>query len=377
MLVVDDEPEVGRALARVLTTSTQTVEAFTRPVDAVEAASTGRFDVVVSDIAMPAMSGLELMRAVRAHDLDLPIILLTGAPCVETARRAVEYGAYRYLLKPPNIEELRTAVERAVFVRRIARVRRDASDARGCPSGFPTDLSGLEVAFEVALDRMWMAYQPVVSAKTGRAIAYEALLRSESTALPDPEAIIDAAERLHRLDELGRKVRSIVAAPMGLAPPETMLFVNLHPRDLMDAELVRSDTPLGQIAERVVFEITERASLAETPQAVETIAWLRAQGYRIAVDDMGSGYAGLTSFAILEPDFVKLDMGLIRGVDTSTMKQKLVGSVVLLCSELGVKVVAEGIETTSERDKCIELGVDYLQGFLLARPGRPFPEVRP
>ncbi len=96
-------------------------------------------------------------------------------------------------------------------------------------------------------------------------------------------------------------------------------------------------------------------------------------GFRIAVDDLGAGYAGLTSFALLEPDFVKFDMALVRDVQTSPIRQKLIGSMTTLCREMGMRVVAEGIETVEERDTVMQLGCDLLQGFLLGRPGRAFP----
>ena len=97
-------------------------------------------------------------------------------------------------------------------------------------------------------------------------------------------------------------------------------------------------------------------------------------GFRIAIDDLGAGYAGLTSFATLEPEFVKLDMSLVRDVDKNPTKKKLVRSMTSLCRDLGMLVVAEGVETLAERDVLVEAGCDLLQGYLLAKPGKPFPE---
>src|SRR5207249_3254913 len=96
---------------------------------------------------------------------------------------------------------------------------------------------------------------------------------------------------------------------------------------------------------------------------------------RIAVDDLGAGYAGLSSFAQLEPEVVKLDMTLVRDAPGSLTKQRLIRSMVTLCDEMGLTVVAEGVETAAERDVLVALGCHLLQGYLLGRPGRPFPEV--
>jgi EAL domain-containing protein (putative c-di-GMP-specific phosphodiesterase class I) len=98
-------------------------------------------------------------------------------------------------------------------------------------------------------------------------------------------------------------------------------------------------------------------------------------GYRLAVDDLGAGYAGLTSFALLRPDVVKLDMSLVRGVDANPIKQTLVGTMAGLASEMGMRVVVEGVETIAERDTLIELGCDLFQGYLFARPTAEFPPI--
>jgi EAL domain-containing protein (putative c-di-GMP-specific phosphodiesterase class I) len=134
-----------------------------------------------------------------------------------------------------------------------------------------------------------------------------------------------------------------------------------------------SQAPLSRVADRVVLEITERASLDGIVDVRSKLAELRKMGFRIAIDDLGAGYAGLTSFTTLEPDFVKLDMSLIRDVDTNATKQKLVSTMTSLCKELGMMVVAEGVETAGELGVLVEMGCDLLQGYLLAKPGRPFP----
>jgi EAL domain-containing protein (putative c-di-GMP-specific phosphodiesterase class I) len=218
-----------------------------------------------------------------------------------------------------------------------------------------------------------MAYQPIVRAANRTLFGYEALLRSEEKALPHPGAILDAAERLGRLDDLGRSIRAASCAPLATAPPDCVLFVNLHARDLMDELLQSPASPLSAVANRVVLEITERASLDTVKDVRTKIAELRKMGFRIAIDDLGAGYAGLTSFATLEPEFVKLDMSLVRDIDRNRTKEALVRSMVSVCKELGMLVVAEGVETPQECDLLVALGCDFLQGYLLAKPGKAFP----
>jgi EAL domain-containing protein (putative c-di-GMP-specific phosphodiesterase class I) len=117
-----------------------------------------------------------------------------------------------------------------------------------------------------------------------------------------------------------------------------------------------------------VLEITERQSVEGVAGLPERIKALRELGYRLAIDDLGAGYAGLTTFALLEPDVVKLDMALVRGCDHEPVKQQLIRSMASLCKELGALVVAEGVETEAERDTVVSLSCDLLQGFLLGRP---------
>src|SRR5204863_4374487 len=126
--------------------------------------------------------------------------------------------------------------------------------------------------------------------------------------------------------------------------------VNLHVTDLVDPWLSAPDSPLSKIAHRVVLEVTERSSLDEVKDVRARVAALREMGFRIAVDDLGAGYAGLTSFTLLEPEIVKLDMTLVRDVHQSATKRKLIRSMAELCKDMGMLVVGEGVETAEERD---------------------------
>jgi len=375
VLLVDDDPAIGRAISRLLKHEGFEPDYFEDCVPAVEAARTGKYCVILSDIAMPGMDGIELMRQVRRFDFDIPIILLTGEPTIDSAKKAIELGAYRYFTKPLDNQELASAVKNASFAHKMAQIKRSSAQAMGRPGEAPADMLGLMVAYDAAVATLWMAYQPIVNAADGSVFAYEALMRSESKSLPHPGAILDAAEELGMLDDLGRRIRLLAPVPFMQKGNEALLFLNLHPRDLSDPQLLESGTMLAGFADRVVLEITERASLEKIPDAHATIAALRSRRFRIAVDDLGSGYAGLNSFALLEPEIVKLDMAIVRDVDTNVTKQKLMRSMVDLCRDMGIKVVAEGVETRTERERCVELGCDLLQGYHIARPGIAFPTV--
>jgi EAL domain-containing protein (putative c-di-GMP-specific phosphodiesterase class I) len=256
----------------------------------------------------------------------------------------------------------------------MARVKQQAAELLGHAGALGADRAGLEASFDRAMQSMWIAYHPIVDVRKQAVFGYEALLRSTEPSLPHPGAVIDAAMRLGRIEPLGRAIRSLAAEPIP-ADENFALFVNLHVTDLTDPALSDPESPLSKIAHRVVLEITERSSLDEVKDARRRVAALREMGFRIAVDDLGAGYAGLSSFTLLEPEIVKLDMSLVRDIHVTSTKQKVVRSMTTLSKDMGMTVVAEGVETKEERDCLVDLGCDLLQGFLFAKPGRAFPGV--
>ena len=132
---------------------------------------------------------------------------------------------------------------------------------------------------------------------------------------------------------------------------------------------------MAAFARRVVLEITERASVTHDEALNRHIDALRALGYRVAVDDLGAGYAGLTTLARIQPEFVKLDGSLVRDIDTSGVNQLIVAAVVDLSRRMGLRVIAEAIETAPELATLRDLGVDLMQGYYFAKPGKAFVSI--
>jgi EAL domain-containing protein (putative c-di-GMP-specific phosphodiesterase class I) len=318
---------------------------------------------------MPGLDGFGLMRALRARSDDLPVLLMTGAPSLEDAVRAIDGGVVSYLRKPFGREALVSAVVRAVSRHNSVRVRREAV------SDNPVHRDdGLEQRFASGLAQSWMAFQPIVDVSTRDVFAYEALLRTEEESLRRPDIFIAAAERLDRVHQLGRTVRAKVAAAAIDSPPNALLFVNLHGLELTDEELYSSDSPLAKLAPRIVLELTERIGI-DPIAGPSQVAMLRKLGYRIAVDDLGAGYSALGALATLVPEIVKLDISMIRELDQHASKRRVVVAIAALCRELGSRVVAEGVETEGERIACIDAGIDLLQGYLFAKPQRGFAKL--
>jgi EAL domain-containing protein (putative c-di-GMP-specific phosphodiesterase class I)/CheY-like chemotaxis protein len=374
VLVVDDEDAALQASARLFTRHGFKVTVAHNGREAIERARSVSFDTIVSDLRMPDVDGRALLRAIRVDNLDVPFVFLTGSPDQQSAIEAIEYGAFRYLIKPATSAELLDVVTKAARWHRLALVRREA--AADLPGKTIGDRAGLEARFEAALGKLWIAMQPIVSWRTRTVLAYEALVRSEEATLSRPTDLLDAADRLGRSREIGRAIRAKIASLIPEAPGTALIFVNIHPTDLEDPDLLSGAGALTPFAHRIVLEITERADIDRVGGLHKRLAVLRQLGYRIAIDDLGAGYAGLSSFASMEPDVVKADMSLVRGIESSAVKRKLIGTLAVLCSDLHIQLIVEGIETTSERDHVHLLGADALQGYLFARPERGFPSPR-
>lgn len=375
VLVVDDVLAVRRMLERVLTQEGYEVVGASDGTEAQRVLQGGEFDLVLTDISMPGLDGIGLLRAVRERDAELPVILLTGVPNTATAISAVNLAATAYLSKPIAPDVLAAEVKRALKLRKLAKARRDAGAGAAGPSVEPPATDDLAAAFDRAIEGLFMLYQPIVSWSRRSAFAYEALVRSSEPSLAYPGALFDAAERLGRLHDLGRAIRTNCADTFAELGVKSRLFLNLHPHDLLDDTLYDSRSVLAPLARQVVLELTERATLDDIADLRERIKALRAAGFRIAIDDIGAGYSGLNSFAMLHPEFIKLDMALVRDIDHDPTKQRITRMLVDLATDLNIGVVAEGVETAAERDSLVPYGCDLLQGYFFARPGAPFPDA--
>ncbi|MEP7050637.1 MAG: response regulator, partial [Pseudomonadota bacterium] len=207
VLLVDDDNAVRNALRRVLEHRGYSVSPCSSAREALQRLAGGGFDAMVSDVLMPGMSGLKLLRAVREHDLDLPVILVTGNPDVLTATQALEYGAFQYLIKPVASERLDQVIGRAATAGRMARLARGYVEDQESATFRVADRAGISARVERALGSLWLAYQPIFHAGQHSVFAYEALMRSAEPELPDPVSVLKAAEHVDRLQELGGGVR--------------------------------------------------------------------------------------------------------------------------------------------------------------------------
>jgi EAL domain-containing protein (putative c-di-GMP-specific phosphodiesterase class I) len=217
-----------------------------------------------------------------------------------------------------------------------------------------------------------VVFQPIVDLATGKCFAYEALVRCRKPELANPLVLFERAVSAGCVGRLGRMIRDL-AVPLAAGRP---IFLNVHPQELQERWLVRPDDPIYLHDDGVFLEITESVPLTHYDLCIDVLREVRARsGVHLVVDDLGAGYSNLKRIADLAPQVVKLDRGLVCGLDRSPRQQQLVSSVVRLCTDLHAAVVAEGIETEDELRALADTGAHYGQGYLFARPAFPIPPV--
>jgi EAL domain-containing protein (putative c-di-GMP-specific phosphodiesterase class I)/GGDEF domain-containing protein len=218
---------------------------------------------------------------------------------------------------------------------------------------------------------VFIEYHPIIVTATEEVYGYEALARGVRRELRSPEVLFEVAEEANMVWELSRLLRRrAVAGIINELKDGQYLFLNIDPHDFDDPTFRAMDPKELGIPDpsRVVLEITERTAIKDYPRFKEYLRAFRERGFRFAVDDAGSGYAGLGSIANLEPDYIKLDISLIANIDTNFLKQNLVETMVNFANTQGTQVIAEGVERREEFETVRQLGVHFTQGFLFHRP---------
>jgi EAL domain-containing protein (putative c-di-GMP-specific phosphodiesterase class I) len=217
-----------------------------------------------------------------------------------------------------------------------------------------------------------MVFQPIVDVATGALFAHEALVRCKLPQYASPAMLFLAAEKERACGHLGRVIRQQTFERC----QDTALFVNVHPEELSQRWLVRPDDPLYLHEREVYLEITESAAFTHYDLCMSVLKEVCARaGVHLVVDDYGAGHSNLSRILDLNPKIVKLDGALIRGIDKDARRQIMVRHMVALCVDLGAKVVAECVETEEELKAVADQGVHLAQGYVLARPAFPPPEV--
>ena len=214
------------------------------------------------------------------------------------------------------------------------------------------------------------AYQPIVDVATRTVYGHEALVRG-----PNGEGALSVLSQVnesnrYRFDQACRVKAIKTAAQLGI---QERISINFLPNAIYKPEVCIRTTleaarAHGFPLERIIFEVTEGERVEDGPWLAKILSEYKRCGLRTAIDDFGAGYAGLTLLAGFQPDLIKIDMELVRNVDRSSSRQAIVRGLVRICDDLGVEVIAEGIETAAERDFLSDTGIHLMQGYLFGRP---------
>lgn len=225
-------------------------------------------------------------------------------------------------------------------------------------------------------------FQPIVSARTGQPYAYEALMRVNLPTLRSPDAVLKLARAQGRLADIERLTwfqgnkayQALLDA--GHVAPEALLFINSIANQCLNQEEQDALSALyGARLQRVVIEITEGEDMDPALTHIKRHAFGHAN--MLALDDYGSGYNSEKNLLELSPQFIKVDISIVRDIDKDTNKQSIVSNIVGYAHARDMLIIAEGIETATEAETVLKLGVDLLQGYFLARPGEVPPDISP
>ena len=376
VLVAEDDTAVRGALSALIADEPRLklVAAVGDADEAIAAAERERPDVALLDVRMPGGGGARAARGIKRACPETRMLALSAHEDRDTVLEMVEAGVAGYLVKGSTIEKIVSSIERAA--------NGQGSLSVEVTGGVIEELAGqltLQRRVDERKDRsqqrirkalddpeaLQLVFQPICTLD-GTLVGSEALSRFRGPPKRGPEGWFAEASEVGLLVELElAAVRAAFAAVPSL-PSNTCLAVNVSPATVIGStfqKLVRKTD-----GRRIVVEVTEHAPIADYARMNDAMQRIKAEGVRLAIDDAGAGFASLRHILRLEPDFIKLDRTLIRGIAKDRSKQALAVGLISFAEKIGATIVAEGIETAAELGALAELGVQYGQGFYLARP---------
>ncbi len=336
-------------------------------------------DLILLDLHMPGIGGLQLLERfgeVVEPDDFLPVIVVTADSTTETRRQVLGAGAKDLLIKPVDVVEVVQRSANLLETRHLNRQLRLSNralnerlrqqDAREREAASEHERLRAQISDVLRGDVMTSVFQPIVDASRGVIVGVEALTRFATEPIRSPDQWFAEAAAVGLGYELEMAaIRTALRRQTDL-PPSAYLSVNCSPEVLLDPSLGALANDVD--ATRVVLEMTEHTAISDYGAVQAHLQTLRARGFRIAVDDAGSGFASLNHILQLRPDIIKLDSALIRDIDADPAKRALATAMVTFAGELQAELIAEGVETVAEFEVVQRLGIKNIQGYLLGRP---------
>jgi len=373
ILVIDDTPEVAALVRAHLELAGYDVRVASCGADGLAAAAAEPPDLILLDVMMPGMNGYEVCQRLREAETTryVPIIVLSAVPGRAAMVRALDIGADDFLAKPFHGDELLARVRAHVRKKRLHDAQANGSILIG------EDPETRELREAIADRQLVLHYQPKRNAQDRQLIGVESLVRwrHPTRGLLPPGEFLPLAERTGLIRPLGEAVLENALRQCHTwqqAGHSVPVAVNMSASDLQDLRtpaltlelLMRCRVP----PQDLTIELTESAMVADPVRAIEILTRLRDQGVRISIDDFGTGYSSLSYLRRLPVDELKIDRSFVAEVTTDIATQTIVRGTIALAHDLGLHVVAEGVESQETWDCLTELGCDIVQGFFLGRP---------
>lgn len=375
VLIADDDVVLREALAEVLRSDPQCelVGQAASAGEAIELAAGLKPDVAVVDVKMPDGGGPRATSEIRQRSPRTKILGFSAYGDRDTVFELLRRGASGFIVKGSspaavldgvhNVYAGKSSLSPSVaheVVGRLAEVLENDSTAEARTR---SRLQRLQHAMTGGLK---VAFQPIVRLSDGKPVGYEALARFDTEPMEKPERWFADAADAGLLTDL-----ELAAIKTGLATQprkaDTYLSLNVSPETVLSGRLQEVTSGYGPC----VVEITEHAPVADYESLARALAPLRKRGMRLAVDDAGAGFASLRHILMLEPQLIKLDISLTRGIDKNQRQRGLAAALVTFAREIGATVIAEGVETEPELATLRDLGVEFGQGFLFGKADVP------
>jgi len=365
ILIVDDDPNLSRLMAGLLQGREYRVIVASTGADAL-AKIRHRPDLVLLDLSLPDMEGLDICRKIREDKRlrHIPIMIVSGRDTLTERIEGLYVGADDYITKPYDNEELIARVE--------ALLRRSRFNDYLVKE---KDNLIREVKRIIKESDIKTFFQPIFDLQSKKPLGYEVLSRPPTIGpVSNPEFLFRAALTYGMYYELEMLCWEKAFVLWNDLSRPGCLFLNCMPylieHEKFTAQVLEEHKIPGR---QIVLEMTERMAINDFVLFHSKVHDLKKTGLHIAIDDVGNGYASLDTIAETEPDYVKIDMFLVRNIQDSLLKQSIVESIVSFCRKNGIVTVAEGVEKKTELEMIRQLGVGAVQGYLLAKPALNIP----
>ncbi len=376
VLIADDEPDVRGALAELIgyEDDLDIVASAGDPDEAASLAASTAPDVALVDVKMPNGGGPRAAREILRRSPRTRVLALSAYEDRDTVLAMLGAGAVGYLVKGTPAEDIVGAIGRAargqtsVSTEVMAGVVDELATQLRRAERSTLELEERRERIRNLVDRraFSLVYQPILRLSSREVVGFEALARFPQEPVRTPDVWFREAADVGLDLDLQVAATRMALEGLDLLPGDAYVSLNLSHRAAISERLIEAfdDAPLR----RIVVEITEHEPVDDYEALASALERLRGRGARIAIDDAGAGFASLRHTLRLDPDVIKLDISLTRGIDGDRGKRALAKALISFAQEMRMDIVAEGIETEAELETLLALGAGLGQGFFLARP---------